>query len=219
MSASLRGKNMTAASVFPLWGLISTIVASLLGGGLIGRWLQYKLSNRKIDGEQAHQAAEDKKEAREQGRLDFETLLRVVTGQRDEAFATIKDHDAKFLALEMEVQGLRLARDLDPFPNWIVDLEGNYIFVNQEFEKTFLAPAKLGYRDMIGQKHEKIFPAEFSEKLRQLARRSVARPDKQARMTTTLDGKTITVHKFPICVRGAAVAYAGYVTEMEGMGE
>lgn len=203
---------MMGAQNITLWGLVATVLASLLGGGLLGVWLRYRLGTKKLD-------AEAVEHTRQQARLDFETLLRVVTGQRDEAYRKIERYDEKILALEMEVQGLRLTRDLDPFPNWIVDLEGDYIFLNREFEKTFLEPVELNYRDMIGQQHKRVFPPDFVKKLALLDQQARSRPDKQARMTTTLDSRQVTVHKFAICVKGVPVAFAGYITEMDGVGE
>jgi hypothetical protein len=63
---------------------------------------------------------------READRVDFDAITKVLTEQRDEAWAHIAKQDERIEQMEAEIQGLRLARDLDPFPNWVVDLQGCY---------------------------------------------------------------------------------------------
>jgi len=188
--------------------LVAALLVTLLGGGALGVWLKYRIDSRKIDVDEA-------RATKEQEREDFDTIVALVTKQRDEAWEKVGELQAKFELLEMELHGMRLAGDLDPFPNWITDLEGRYIFVNREFEKQFLEPQGKGYRDVIGKGHEHLWADAFCKKLKQLDAQARARADGHARAKTMLDGRQVTVHKFPVRVKAIPVAYAGYITNIE----
>jgi PAS domain S-box-containing protein len=192
----------------PIWGALLSIITTLAGGTALGVWLRYKLGSRKL-------AVEAQAGARQQDRLDFEQLLAVVVGQRDDERNLNGKLEGKVERLELEIIGLRLRPDLDPFPNWIIDLEGRYIFVNREFERQFLEPQGKNYRDMIGKRHEDIWPSDFCRKLRALDEIARNTPSGHSRGVTAIDGRKITVHKFPYRIRGAVVAYAGYITDVE----
>lgn len=206
---------MPSVTISQIIGLIGTLLVTLISGGLIGRWWSYRLNSRKLDGELADREDERRRIWREEARQDFEILLRVVTSQRDEALGKVHEQDGRLDGFELEVQGLRIARDLDPFPNWLVDLEGRFIFVNTEFEQTFLKPKGHNYRALIGKQHEEVFPAAFCERLRLLDIRARTSADKKARAVLEWDRRQFTVHKFVVCVRGAPVAFAGYITSIE----
>jgi PAS domain-containing protein len=200
---------------FSVSQVILSLLTVLAGGGLIGRWLAYRLGDRKLNTDERKQATEERTAGREQERIDFKTILEAVTTQRDEGLRREERQNSRIDALELEVQGLRLIQEVDPFPNWIIDLEGQYIYVNREFEREFLEPKKHTYRWIIGKRHEDMWPVEFGEKLQALDRQARSRPDKRARATLSLNGRQITVHKFPVCVKGVPVAYAGFITDME----
>lgn len=184
--------------------LVSLALNLILGGGLLAVWLRYRIQSR---GEE---------------RVDFNTVLAEIKGQRDEAWTHIDKQDVRIATLEAEIQGLRLARDLDPFPNWIVDLQGHYIFVNREFERVFLEPRGETYRFAVGKTHEELgWPQAFCKTLVSLDAAARSRPDGTARATTSLDlpavgTAQVTVHKFPIRFKpaGVIVAYAGFITDL-----
>lgn len=182
--------------------LVSLVLNLLLGGGIVAVWLKYKLGARTAD------------------RVDFETVLAEVKAQRDEAWGHIERQDERIEHLEAEIQGLRIARDLDPFPHWLTDLDGRYTFVNRPFEERFLDPQRKTYRDIIGKTRKDIWPEEFCRTLTSLDGAARKRPDGTARASTTLDvpgigPSQVTVHKFPCRVRGVIVAWAGYFTVIE----
>jgi PAS domain-containing protein len=181
--------------------LISLVVNLLLGGGLVA-------------------ALRHRVQMRGENRTDFTAVLQAVTEQRDEAWAHNRAQDARIANLEAEINGLRLARDLDPFPNWVVDRTGEYQFVNREFERLFLEPQGKTYRDAIGKTHEHLgWPDDFCRTLKALDTTARSRPDGRATARTTvtlpeLGQVIITVHKFPIRFKDAIVAYAGFVTDI-----
>lgn len=176
----------------------------VLGGGLLAVLLRHREKMRDVE------------------RVDFSTVLAEVKGQRDEAWTHINKQDERMALMEAEIQGLRLARDLDPFPNWVVDLQGKHIFVNREFERVFLEPRGETYRWAIGKTHEEMgWPADFCRTLLALDTAARSRPDGTARAVTavTVEGLgavAITVHKFPIRFKpaGIIVAYAGFITDI-----
>lgn len=185
-----------------LLSLLSLLFNLVLGGGLIAVLLKYKVQMRGED------------------RIDFDALLKEVTRQRDVALAQVGDLNQRIDNLEGEIQGLRIARDLDPFPNWVVDLQGCCRYVNREFEAFFLEPKRQTYRDVIGKHREEIWPPEFCKVLSTLDDAARKRPDGTARAKSRLSlpnlGECdVTVHKFPIRFKGAIVSFAGYITSID----
>lgn len=192
-----------------------TALNVLLGGGLAVAVLRYKAKVLELN--IGRETA-----LRDDGRVDFDRILTEVKGQRDEAWAHIKQQDVRMEQMEAEIQGLRLARDLDPFPNWVVDRNGEYLFVNREFERYFLEPIGQTYRDIVGKTHEEHWPPDFCKILKSLDGAARTRPDGTARASAALEvpefGRTkVTVHKFPIRFKpsGIIVAYAGFITDFE----
>lgn len=159
--------------------ILARLVSSTVVGGLIGYWLKYRIEQRKLS------LTEDGDHA-ERKRADFDRALDVVTGQRDDALKLVNDCYGRLEKMEMEVQGLRLARDLDPFPSWIIGLEGKYLYVNREFEKQFLEPTGQDYRSVLGETHAAVWPEAFCRTLRNLDDLARRVPDGHARATTNL---------------------------------
>lgn len=197
---------------------IANVVGLLLGTGLLGLVLRYSIQRKQL-------SFDERASDREDDRVDFEKLNMELRKQRDEFKAWASEQSQRSEKLEAEITGLRLARDLDPFPNWVVDRTGEYLYVNREFERHFLEPRDLTYRDAIGKTHETLgWPAEFCNTLKALNAAAAARPDGTARAVTALDvpalgSAKVTVHKFPIRFKpsGVIVAYAGYITDIEPM--
>lgn len=186
--------------------LISLALNLLLGGGLLAVWLKYRVQVRVED------------------RTDFELIVAALKQQRDDDRAVIDEQSSRIEILEAEITGLRIARDLDPFPNWVTDLQGCYRFVNREFESYFLEPRRQTYRDVVGKSRADVWPSEFCKTLENLDAVARKRPDGTARATTSLDvpglGRcNVTVHKFPVRFKGAIVAMAGYMTVIESQEE
>jgi PAS domain-containing protein len=182
-------------------GLVSLVLNLLLGTGLIAV-LRYKIQARAAD------------------KVDFDAIVAALTEQRDNDRERIKQLERRSGELEAEISGLRIARDLDPFPSWVVDLQGCYRHVNREFERLFLEPRRQTYRDIIGKHHGDMWPPTFCRTLKALDDAAHKRPDGTARATTSVDvphvGKaTVTVHKFPVRFKGTVVAIAGYITAFD----
>lgn len=192
--------------------LIQTLLNVVFGVGFGGFFLKYLIDRRKLTLEESEDVALRK-------RSDFDRALEVVTHQRDDALKLVNECYSRLEKMELEVQGLRLARDLDPFPSWLIGLEGRYLYVNREFEKQFLEPASKDYRSIIGETHATVWPDAFCRTLRNLDDLAKRVPDGHARATTNLvlgedTERQVTVHKFPVRIRGAVVAFAGYITDI-----
>lgn len=201
---------------------IAIFINVVLSGGLLGMILRNWLAHRKLSIEKEFQdrrfSIEENEDLAERREKALDKALAVVTGQRDDALALVAQCNNRLEKMEMEVQGLRLARDLDPFPNWIIGLDGRYLFVNREFEKVFLEPAGHDYRNVVGRSHDDVWPEAFCRTLRNLDDLARRVPDGRARATTNLvigsAERTVTVHKFPVRVRGTIVAFAGFITDI-----
>lgn len=193
--------------------VVLNIIAVLMSGGALGVVLRYmaKIKELKVD-----QRGTD----RDDDRADFEIIIRELSGQRDKANDRAAACDRRIDQLEAEIQGLRVARDLDPFPSWLVDLGGHYTFVNRPFEERFLEPKRQTHRDVVGKIGDDIWPPDFCRTLKALDAAARKRPDGTARANTSLDvpglgPSDVTVHKFPCRINGVVVAYAGYITVIE----
>jgi len=200
--------------------LILNVAGVLFGGGALGVVLTFVAKMRGL-------SLEHRSEDRVADRTDFETILTEVRAQRNESREREEMCQRRLEQMEVEIQGLRLARDLDPFPNWIVDTTGEYLYVNREFERYFLLPQNKTYRDAIGEKHEAFgWPQSFCDTLRTLDAAARSRPDGTARAVTGLSipefgDCRVTVHKFPIRFKpaGVIVGYAGFITDIEPVNE
>jgi PAS domain-containing protein len=186
--------------------LLQLLLNLVLGGGLLASLLRHRVQMRGED------------------RSDFEVVVDALRKQREEDHERIVQLELRSENQEAEINGLRIARDLDPFPHWLMDIEGRYSFINQPFEERFLVPDRKTRRDIIGKRHEDFWPKEFCDTLKTLDASARRRPDGTARAHTTLDvpgfGKCeITVHKFPCRIKGVIVSYAGYITTIDPMKE
>jgi PAS domain-containing protein len=186
--------------------LLQLLLNLVLGGGLLASLLRHRVQMRGED------------------RSDFEMIVEALRTQRAEDHERITELERRSENQEAEINGLRIARDLDPFPHWLMDIEGRYSFVNQPFEERFLAPDRKTRRDIIGKRHEDFWPEAFCLTLKTLDASARKRPDGTARAHTTLDvpgfGKCeVTVHKFPCRIKGVIVSYAGYITTIDPIGE
>lgn len=185
---------------------IQLLLNLVLGGGLIAALLRHRV------------------QMRGENRSDFEIIIEALKEQREEDHKRIVQLEQRSENQEAEIAGLRIARDLDPFPHWLMDIEGRFSFVNQPFEERFLEPNRKSRRDLIGKKHDEIWPEPFRQTLQNLDASARRRPDGTARAHTSLEvpglGQCeVIVHKFPCRIKGVIVAYAGYFTAIDPTGE
>lgn len=193
-----------------------SIIGVLLGGGALGVILNYRHKMRQL--EITKETSDGTVE-----QINFSTILNEMRNQRNEAWAKVDDYEDRIRKLEDEITGLRIARDLDPFPHWVVGAESyTYLYVNREFERVFLFPSGGNYRDVLGKTHEEFWPTDFCKTLYSLNEAAKTRPDGTARARTALTipnlgTATVTVHKFPVKAQpsGAIIAWAGYITGIE----
>lgn len=188
----------------------------IIGGGALGVFLNYRHKMRQLD---LTKEAQDHTAERS----DFEAILAAMSAQINALEKKIVERDNRIQRMEDEITGLRIARDLDPFPHWVVGAENfTYLYVNREFERVFLAPLGKNYRDILGKAHEDFWPEPFCKTLYALNEAARTRPDGTARARTALDipklGEAqVTVHKFPVRAQpsGAIIAWAGYITGVD----
>lgn len=185
---------------------IVLLLGAVGGGGAVGALAQVYLGTKK---------AEQETKAHDQDfiREGFQLAVQVITDQRNDALRLNDEMRRRLDNTELEIVGLKLANSFDPFPRWMVDLEGRFLFVNACFEERFLQPFNKSRRDVVGHGHDSIWPPELCAKLKQLDEMARRRPDGRARAVLTMDGVEVSIFKFPIRVHGVIVAYAGYVME------
>lgn len=177
--------------------------AAALGGGGVTAVANAWLGKAKVNVEKEH------------GDLgifikSFELALNAVTKQRDDAIGLVEDLRKRVDNLELELMGVKLSSGFDPFPRWLVDLHGRYIFVNSCFAATFLEPLGRRANDIIGEGHDFIWPPDTCAKLEELERRASSRPDGRARIVMVANGVEMSFYSFPVRNGGIVVAHAGY---------
>lgn len=193
--------------------LIIGAIGLVFGGGGIGAILQVYLGKVKI-------SAEQKQHDLDYLQRGFKLAVDVVTNQRDDALKLVQNMRTELDDMKLEIAGLKLASGFDPFPRWMVDLEGRYLYINACFEERILLPRGIHRSELIGSGHDRIWPDAFCKKLRELDVLARTRPDGRARAVVeiTLDpdgvSEEFTVYKFPVRVHGVIVAYAGYIMPM-----
>lgn len=180
------------------------LIAAIGGGGFI-KLLEF-FTKRK-----------ERRVVTEQGIVEL--VVNKIGEQRDLYKKQVEELERKYDLLELEVQGLRLVNGRDPFPRWLVDMQGRYIFINPCFEERFLKPLNKMARDLIGQTHETggLWPLDFCAKLRTLDEIARQRPDGRAKAVMRVHGQMLTVYKLPVrhVPSGAIMAYEGWITDIE----
>lgn len=195
-----------------------TIIAQLLiaavGGGASVKLLELILGERRLRRKEASERSQDELDKDER---IVNLVIDKLTEQRNDALSQVETLRHRIENLELEIQGLRMAQGRDPFPRWMVDLNGCYMYVNSCFEEQFLRPEGRQASDIIGKKHEDFWPPEFAEKLHTLDALAMRRPDGRARATVIVKGRLITVYKLPVRHKpsGAVLAYEGWVTDVD----
>jgi PAS domain-containing protein len=185
--------------------------AGLLGsGGFLGWIGKLYLDKSRLDSEVQHTNLSFIQD-------QFQLALKVVTDQRDNALEEKKELLSRLDNLELEIVGLKLSNNFDPFPRWMVDLQGKFLYVNPCFEERYLYTREppIHRRDLIGKGHDIIWPKEFFDKLHELDKAAKTRPDGRARAHMVINGDDVTVYKFPVRIHGIIVAYAGYILYMD----
>lgn len=185
-------------------------VAAAAGGGGIGALAQVFIGTKSVSKEQ-------RKNDQDFIQKGFELAIKVITDQRDSAIGSANELRTRLDNMELEIVGLKLASSFDPFPRWIVNLEGEYIYVNSCFEEQFLRNRNppMNIRDLIGKKHDAIWPPELCEKLKTLDAAARSRPDGRARAHVIVEGQQLNLYKFPVRLHGVIVGYAGYMTYLD----
>lgn len=178
-----------------LFSIISAIVTGIIGG--LSGWV---LSSR------------------QHRRDDFRTILeergRQVAEQRNE----IDQLRALVQAMERRIDGLEAAREDFPFPMWQVSRSGECIHVNRHFIERFLTPRNKTPADVLGLKHDDIWPAQVAAKIRRLTSAAMASPDKRARLDgiDMEDGTSVSVTllKIPDYSRTTLMGFSVYAIDV-----
>lgn len=200
---------------------IETIIGAvvlLMGGGGLGVWGKIWIDKQRIEVERSQQDQANNLAGKHADqdflKEGFKLAVEVITRQRDDAFKQVDELRRRLDNTELEIVGLKLSNSFDPFPRWMVDLDGRYLFVNWCFEERLLQPRGQARRDIVGETHDSMWPPEIGAKIRMLDQQARQRPDGRARAVVTLEPfGEVSIFKFPVKVHGVIVAYAGYIME------
>lgn len=131
------------------------LIAAILGGGGVGFYFNYLISNRRTDQDEfklllnTWREDNERLRAREiQNSVEIESLRRELTNLK-----------SKLVMLESAHFDL-------PLPQWLKDVDGRMLSINAEYEKTFLAPLGKEASDYIGKTDIEIWGEEAHEHFR-----------------------------------------------------
>jgi hypothetical protein len=131
---------------------IVSLVVAVLGGGGIGFYFNYLISNRKTD-------QDEFKLLLETWREDNERLRQRELSNSEE----IKRLGSELSNLKNKLVMLESAHFDLPLPQWLKDLDGTMLSVNAEYESVFLAPHDVRATDYIGAKDDAIWGEETAK--------------------------------------------------------
>ena len=198
---------------------IETVIAIIaaLGGGtfistIVSSWHQSRRFKRQ-------KTLSDKDDRQMDNNFLLESLkvaIETANKQRNDALEQMEKMQSRIVNLEFEIMGLKLMLGHDPFPRWIISTEGKYLFVNNAFERGFLAPKGMNERDIIGKTHSDIWEKNIAEIFKNLDKKAKKNSKGIARSDINInvgDFTTVTVYKMPLRINDVIVGYIGYALD------
>lgn len=135
---------------------IISIIGLVLGGGGLGFYFNYLISNRKTDQDEFKLLIETWREDNERLR------------QREHQNSLeIKKLSDELSNLKNKLVMLESAHFDLPLPQWLKDTDGTMLSVNAEYENIFLAPMHLKATDYIGKSDDEIWGEETAYHFRE----------------------------------------------------
>lgn len=133
-------------------GIIITLITVLFSGG-IGSFLTWKLDNRKEDTTEFGTLLNEYKALREKDQQELnllrERLDRLENIEKD-LLLQIQSLQNKLLIFEGSHSDI-------PLPTWLKDTNGKMIFLNKDYEDTFLLPRGYDIEDYLGKGDESVW--------------------------------------------------------------
>lgn len=143
------------------WTLIITGLISALAGGGLASYFNYKLGSKKENTNEFTLLLEQYKLLR---KSDMEEILGLKS--------RINELENKDLERMLEIQSLKHqlmvfeSSHFDiPLPNWLKDTSGRVLFINKEYEETFLIPRGYNMNDYIGSDDYAVWEEAFAKKI------------------------------------------------------
>jgi hypothetical protein len=187
-------------------GDIIALVATLLGGGGVGFYLNYLINNRETDHNEfkllLQTWQEDNVRLRER-EVENATEIKKL---RDE-LSNLKTKLAMLEATNFEL----------PLPQWFKDVNGTMLSLNSEYESTILVPKGMSISDYIGRKDEDIFGIDLALEYRKndmLVMRNRRAGHFEERVTDEYGNEVIYhVFKYPKLSGGVIVGIGGIIVK------
>jgi len=129
------------------------LITTLLTGGGLGVFLTFKLGNRKQTQSELEKVIDTYRERTLEDSAVIKELrqridsLEQITNKRDLEVSTLRNQLMIFESSHVDI----------PLPMWLKDTSGTMLFLNREFEDSFLRPIGKTAHDYIGKKDSAIF--------------------------------------------------------------
>lgn len=195
-------------------GTIFGLVTTLLTGGAFGVFLTYKLGNRKQTQSELEKVIDTYRERTlEDSAVIKELRMRIdelerITNKRDLEVSTLRNQLMIFESSHVDI----------PLPMWLKDTSGTMLFLNREFEDTFLRPIGKTSHDYIGKKDSAIFSEqdalEFSKSDNEVFRKK--RPIKfTEKVGEGVNTSFVTFIKYPRFLNNTIIGIGGILLTQE----
>lgn len=141
----------------------------------------------------------------------------LITKQRDEAYTRMEKMQERIVNLELEIMGMKMMMGHDPFPRWIVNTDGRYLFVNAAYEKNFLLDKNMTEKDVIGKYHADVWDKKTADHIKRIDARASKSPKGIAKSDINIGtgGAPVTVFKMPLKINDVLVGWIGYALEAQ----
>jgi len=139
---------------------IIKLIGLVLGGGTIGAFLTYKLSDRKQDTNDFATLVKEYKELVDDYKKelsDLKTEVDALKKAKDDNYEEIVNLRNQLLIFESSHVDI-------PVPIWLKDINGKMLFVNQEYERAILHPIGKSSKDYIGHTDIDVWRKEVGKK-------------------------------------------------------
>lgn len=135
------------------------LITTLLTGGGLGVFLTFKLGNRKQNQSELEKVIDTYRERT----LEDSAVIKELRDRIDQLERITNKRDLEVVNLRNQLMLFESSHVDIPLPMWLKDVNGVMLFLNREFEDTFLRPIGKTSHDYIGKRDADIFEKKDAE--------------------------------------------------------
>tara|TARA_Y100000034_G_scaffold29728_1_gene36141 strand:+ start:20233 stop:20865 length:633 start_codon:yes stop_codon:yes gene_type:complete len=193
------------------WTLIITTVVSAICGGGIATYFNYRINNRKEDTNEFSTIINEYKRLLDSDKVEIARLSSEVSDLKErDVQKTLEIQNLKHQLIIFESSHIDI-----PLPCWLKDTSGKVVFLNKEYESTFLIPRGYTTEDYIGKNDFAVWDEESARGMIKNDKEVVRtkRSCKSIEQLIDADGEVLYVEvlKYPRKFKNTVVGIGGLV--------